>query len=502
MSATSLARFRGRGGSPPRIPWGRLTWLAILAAIFAGASYKLGVDKGLLALAGVLLIPLLLNYPRASFVIWVSAFVIAENTADWNISIFARLYDKTPGLYFSPNFLLLLITTIGVLLDVKRPQVRARVPHPFGAALILVFLAILFGYANAFLGPGIKRFALLGSIEDYGMLLLPPLIVVNLVRDEAELRKLMTFLAALTVLKALLGIFAVVAGLSSSEVGLGRLSYLAPTANWMTMVYILAVGAARMAKAKLPGWILWSTPLVIASLLLSQRRAFWLATAFALALLILIGSGRTGRRLLVPAILTVGIAGYLAVASGALAPVQGQLISRATSITPTKVSSNKEDRYRLAELKNTWPAVRSQPLEGLGIGVPWREISPLPFEYPFNHYFAHMAGLYWWMTCGLMGLAAYLLLMGTAVVTGIRLWRRNPTPVLRAVALALGLGVAGMMVDELTTTVVGADARGTAAIAITIGILAVIYRLTNDENDAFGERTWSGDPLLAVPRRS
>ena len=76
------------------------------------------------------------------------------------------------------------------------------------------------------------------------------------------------------------------------------------------------------------------------------------------------------------------------------------------------MTTNKEDRYRLAELKNTWPAVKRQPLEGLGIGVPWPERSPLPFEYPFNHYFAHMAGLYWWMTCGLMGLAAYLLLMG------------------------------------------------------------------------------------------
>lgn len=482
MTAASLTGFRHRPRG--RIPWGRLLGLAILAAIFAGASYKLGVDVGLLALAGVLFVPLLLANPRISFVIWVTAFVIAENTADWNISIFAKLYDKTPILYFSPFFLLLLLTTIGVLLDVKRPHVQAHLPRPFGPALVLMFLAILFGYANAELGPGIKRFALLGSIENYGALLLPPLLVVNLVRDDEDLRKLLTFFAALTVLKALAGIFAVLAGIAPANIGIGRVSYLAPTTNWMTLVYILVIGGAWMAKAKLPAWVWWSTPLVLASLLLSQRRAFWLAALLAIALLILIGSGRTGRRLLVPAMLAVGIAVYLAVATGVLGGVQGELVKRATSITPTQVTSNKEDRYRLAELKNTWPAVKRQPLAGLGIGVPWSEISPLPFEYPFNHYFAHMAGLYWWMTCGLMGLAAYLLLMGSAVVTGIRLWRRNTTPVFRAVALALGLGIAGLMVDELTTTVIGADARGTAVVAIGIGILAVIYRLTNEQGDA------------------
>jgi O-antigen ligase len=502
MSATSLARFGGRGSPKGRVPWGRLTWLAILAAIFAAVAYKLGVDKALLALAGLVLLPLLLNNPRASFLIWVTVFVIAENTDDWPISIFSKLYDKTPVLKFSPFFLLLLLTTIAVLLDIRRPEVRGRLPRPFGAALVLVFLAILFGYANAALGPGIKRFAFLGSIEDYGVLLLPPLLVVNLVRDEKDLRKLLTFFAALTVLKAVAGIFAVIGGIASSNIGIGRVSYLAPTANWMTLVYILVIIAARMAKARLPAWVWWSTPLVIASLLLSQRRAFWLAAVLAIALLILIGSGRTGRRLIVPAILAIGLAVYLATATGLLGGVQGELVRRATSINPTQVTANKEDRYRLAELNNTWPAIKRQPLEGLGIGVPWPETSPLPFEYPFNHYFAHMAGLYWWMTCGLMGLAAYLLLMGTAVVTGIRLWRRNATPLLRAVALAIGLGVAGLMVDELTTTVIGADARGTAVVAIAIGILAVIYRLTNEQTDDSGERMWSRDPLLVIPPRS
>ena len=98
----------------------RLIWLALLAAVFAGATYKLGVIPGLLALAGVLAVPLLLNNSRAAFTAWFTLIVIAENTSDWNIAFFANLYDKTPA-YFSINFLLLLLATGAVLLDVIRP---------------------------------------------------------------------------------------------------------------------------------------------------------------------------------------------------------------------------------------------------------------------------------------------------------------------------------------------------------------------------------------------
>ena len=149
---------------------------------------------------------------------------------------------------------------------------------------------------------------------------------------------------------------------------------------------------------------------------------------------------------------------------------------RAASLTPAQVTTNKEDRYRLAELHNVWPAIMRQPVEGLGVGVPWPERSPLPFEYPFNHYFTHFAVLYWWMTCGLMGLAAYLLLMSTTIVVGLRSWWRARDPVERLAALSLGLGTVGLMIVELTTTVVPADTRGTALFATSIGILAVIHQ--------------------------
>lgn len=463
---------------------GRLIWIAGLAAVLAGVSYKLGVIPALLALAGLLAVPLLLNNPRAAFITWITVIVIAENTDDWNVSIFTKLYAKTPVVYFSISFLLLLVACGAVLLDAARPQVRGRLPGVFVPALVLLAIAITFGFATGALGPGIPKSAVLTAVEDYGTLLLPPLIVVNAVRTRGELRRLLGYFAALTVVKSLAGIAGVVGGLTADQVGLGRLSYLAPAINWMEMVYLLAVVAAPLSGIRVPRWMLWSAPLVLASFVLGQRRSFWLAAVFVLILVVVIASRRTSRRLLLPAAgLTVVIV-YLAAATGLTGGVQGTIVTRATSLTPTKVTTNKEDRYRLAELHNVWPAIKRQPLEGLGIGVPWPERAPLPFEYPFNHYFTHFAVLYWWMTCGLIGLAAYVLLMGTTMFVGLRLWWQAREPFERLAALVFGLGAVALAIVELTTTIVPADPRGTAVFATAVGILAVIYQLNREQTPA------------------
>ena len=241
--------------------------------------------------------------------------------------------------------------------------------------------------------------------------------------------------------------------------------------------------------------------MVIAAFVLGQRRSFWLGAGFALILVILIATGRTGRRLLIPAIGVAALVIYITIATGVVGPVQGQLVKRAVSVAPSKVTSNKEDRYRLAELRNVVPAIEHQPFSGLGIGVPWPEISPLPFEFESNHTYAHLAILYWWMTCGLIGALAYLVLMGSAVVTGVRLWWRRRDPLLRVVALAIGLGWITMAIVELTTTVVGSNRRGTALMAVSLGVLAVIYRGFADERSrgASGSSA-SNPPRVALPQ--
>src|SRR6185437_5051634 len=75
---------------------GHFIWIAGAAAVLAGVTYKVGVLPALLALAGLLALPLLLNNSRAAFGTWITVIVVAENTADWHVSVFDKLYTKTP----------------------------------------------------------------------------------------------------------------------------------------------------------------------------------------------------------------------------------------------------------------------------------------------------------------------------------------------------------------------------------------------------------------------
>src|SRR6476659_555836 len=105
MSVISMERPRRRRFARAG---GRLIWIAGLAAVLAGATYKLGILPALLVLAGLLAVPLLLNNARAALTVWITTIVVAEDTADWNITFFSKLYAKTPA-YFSITFLLLLL---------------------------------------------------------------------------------------------------------------------------------------------------------------------------------------------------------------------------------------------------------------------------------------------------------------------------------------------------------------------------------------------------------
>ena len=57
----------------------------------------------------------------------------------------------------------------------------------------------------------------------------------------------------------------------------------------------------------MPWWAWTTAPLALASLLLSYRRSFWIGTSVGLVLVILLGSGRFGRRIVLPLIVVVGV---------------------------------------------------------------------------------------------------------------------------------------------------------------------------------------------------
>ena len=122
--------------------------------------------------------------------------------------------------------------------------------------------------------------------------------------------------------------------------------------------------------------MLLGSPLLIASLLLSYRRSFWIASVLGLLLVLVLGTSPTGRRMLVPAGLGLALAIWLL---GSINfQTQLPIVKRATSLNPTSIEANAEDRYRLDERADVTAEIRAHPITGLGMTIPWTASARTP----------------------------------------------------------------------------------------------------------------------------
>jgi O-antigen ligase len=306
-------------------------------------------------------------------------------------------------------------------------------------------------------------------------LLFLPLAVANLDLDRRQMSLLLQGAFALAILKAVLGLAEVASGHGTTVVGSSALTYYEPTANWLIMIALLGIFAALVARLRPPLWMLLGSPLLVASLLLSYRRSFWIAVVLGLLLVLLLALSPMGRRLLVPGTLIIAAAIWL-LGSINFQSAQSPIIKRATSLTPSSLTSNVEDRYRLDERANVLGAIREHPITGLGIEVPWQAtVRGLSVEHGGEaRQYVHFAALWFWMKLGILGLVAYVMLLSGGAVLAWRVWRRSHGPLLRAFGLASLCGFAGLVVIETTATFTGSDPRFTVLIAAQIGLLALL----------------------------
>jgi O-antigen ligase len=228
----------------------------------------------------------------------------------------------------------------------------------------------------------------------------------------------------------------------------------------------------------------WGSLLCLASLVLSYRRSFWIAAVIGIVLVVVIASGPVGRRLMVPGILILAAGIYLAISGGLVTESQSPVVQRATSLAPSKVSANADDRYRLDERRNVIAQIKQDPITGLGFEVPWAQRYALSEQHLGGQDYVHMSILWFWLKLGLLGVIAYLWLCATAVWTGVRVWRRHPDRLVRVAALAAAAGTVGLMVAELTASFTGTDLRLTVVFAALCGFLAAARRGLPAREDA------------------
>jgi O-antigen ligase len=302
-------------------------------------------------------------------------------------------------------------------------------------------------------------------------LLILPFVGANLLREDTDLRAFLAGAAGLAAFKAVTGLLAVAAGAGFAVEG-ATITFYEPLANLLLLMVILGALAARVRRIPLPGWVLWTVPLALLAFLLSYRRSFWLAAAFAVVLVLIVASRQRGRTAL-----AIGGVGLLLVLVATLtvgrSEVQSPVLERARSLEPQQLTSTSADRYRLDEQANVMADLRRHPLTGLGMNVPWTARYPLSEEHDRNY--VHVGLLWYWLKLGILGLIAFVWLYVLAVWTAFRVWRDHNDPLIKVGALAAAGGLVALAIVELTASFTGVEPRLTTAFGALLGWVAAAW---------------------------
>jgi O-antigen ligase len=458
--------------------------LAALASALTALLAFAGVH--LLGLAGLLLpllvvfVVILVRRPLAMVSVVVGLVIVCEGSNFGLLQFTSHLYDHPTVL----NVLVALaVASVGI--DMMRRRRPLRLPLELGLPLMTLALAMMVGALTGH-AAGVGYGTITHSYNNLDYLLFLPLAVANLDLDRKQIRVVLYGAVALAIVKAFLGLIEVFGGYGGGGApGIEgtpsfTLSYYEPTANWLIMLAVLGIVAALLIRLRPPLWMLLGAPLLVASLVLSYRRSFWIASVLALLLVLLLAFSPNTRRLLLPAAVLVAAAVWLLGTTHFQS--QSPLVRRVESLNPTSLQTNTIDRYRLDERANVLGAIKQHPLTGLGMNVPWSATFHTPsIEYENGRLYVHFVALWFWLKLGLLGLLAYLTLMGGAVLLGWRIWRRAREGLWRVFGLISLCGIAGLMVAETTASFTGIDPRFTVELGAQIGLLALLGRLTAEE---------------------
>jgi O-antigen ligase len=463
MSAISLRT--------PGIPRAAVASAAVGLALVAAAAVRYGPAALALPFAAVGALALL-QRPRAAVGLTVGLMVVCEGRSDDFLGFANAVYDPLP---FGPTpaECLLAVTVLAVLIDRLATQRPVRLVGPLTVPLLLVVLATAAGAVTAhFEGVGTEQ--MIFAARQLAWLVFVPLLVVNVVETERQVRGALAFGAVLAVLKAGLGVIGVAAGVGVVVEG-STITYYEPTANWLVLLGIVGVLAALVLRARPPAWLIAATPLLVLSLTLSFRRSFWIGAVLGILLVIVLGSRPAGRQI----VIVTGLLLAAAVWFLTLQPLQAEapIVKRAQSLEPTKVEQNAQDRYRIDELRNVTAELRAHPITGLGLGGQWAATHPLGVEHENGRSYTHVVAFWWWLKLGILGLLAYLAVMASTLAMSWQVWRRSSDPILSAAGLAFLCGLLALAVVETVGSFTGVDPRFTALFGAVAGLVAVMRRL-------------------------
>jgi O-antigen ligase len=191
---------------------------------------------------------------------------------------------------------------------------------------------------------------------------------------------------------------------------------------------------------------------------------------------VIVASRRRGRAVLAigATALVLALVGAATIGASSDDPSSSPLAERAKTIAPGEVGSNRGDRYRIDERANVIENIKEHPVTGIGLGVDWEVHRPLAEAH--DRRYAHVAILWYWLAFGILGVIAYLALLGTGLGASVRIWRRHPDSAIQACSIAAFGAILGLAIIELTATFTGVEPRLSLFLGALFGWLAAAWQ--------------------------
>jgi O-antigen ligase len=223
---------------------------------------------------------------------------------------------------------------------------------------------------------------------------------------------------------------------------------------------------------------------MLAALVLTQRRVAYVTLAICAVYFALVLAGAARRaylRLALPVVVIGAL--YVAAFTGSSGPL-ARPIERAWSLVD---DANTSNLYRIVELQNLRHTIHTHPW-GIGFGHPYEMLQPLP-NIPFQHYeyVPHNEVLWIWVKAGTLGFILVMFYFARLVGESVWTYRRARDPLLRAVAVVVGLAIVNQLVAsyfELQLTY----ARNMIYLGALVGLLGPIRQWSGLAPDKIGWR--------------
>lgn len=465
----------------------------------------------LLGVASVLLSPLWILVGVAGITYFVIVWGIPEIALLSILILTSTIIDvnSLPSIPIGFGHLLitdfLLFIPIGLIIFRSLAKLGFTFIHtPLDNPLLVFYItAILSTLIAIFISSTVTFNQSLGEIRDVSFYL-TFFIVTNMIRDKQHFKRLWTGINLITFFVALAMIAQYSLG-SAVPILPGRVetfgmardsSYevtrvLPPGQSLVLVLFISQLVLLIINRTRI-GFIGKIIQIFILGLavLLTFNRSFWVATALAMFLVIVLISIREKAKFLRIALFVSFFGAILVVpVSFILRDQVAGLINSATGRLVTIFNPDilNESSIKFREVENIYaiPQIASHPLIGMGLGAVYRPIdSRIDFGYnpSWNiRTYIHNGHLWLLLKTGLIGYISLMWLFYRFISRGFLNWRQISDPLYKSIMLSFFATIIGVLIATIVNPILNST-YWTPLIGIMMGMNEVILKIHHDQN--------------------